>query len=60
VQRLESDAQAVQIMTVHKSKGLEADVVFLYGGLGRASTVRSASSTTGGGTGGARGISRFR
>jgi exodeoxyribonuclease V beta subunit len=35
VQRLESDAQAVQIMTVHKSKGLEADVVFLYGGLGR-------------------------
>jgi exodeoxyribonuclease V beta subunit len=35
VQRLESDMQAVQIMTVHKSKGLEADVVFLYGGLGR-------------------------
>ena len=35
VQRLESDAQAVQVMTVHAAKGLEADVVFLYGGLGR-------------------------
>jgi exodeoxyribonuclease V beta subunit len=35
VQRLESDAQAVQVMTVHKAKGLEADVVFLYGGLNR-------------------------
>jgi exodeoxyribonuclease V beta subunit len=33
VQRLESDAQAVQVMTVHKAKGLEADVVFIYGGL---------------------------
>ncbi|HEY4394679.1 MAG TPA: UvrD-helicase domain-containing protein, partial [Polyangia bacterium] len=32
VQRLESDRDAVQIMTVHKAKGLEADVVFLYGG----------------------------
>jgi exodeoxyribonuclease V beta subunit len=32
VQRLESDARAVQIMTMHKSKGLEAAVVFLYGG----------------------------
>jgi exodeoxyribonuclease V beta subunit len=35
LQRLESDADAVQVMTVHKSKGLEADVVFLYGGLNR-------------------------
>jgi exodeoxyribonuclease V beta subunit len=35
VQRLESDADAVQVMTVHAAKGLEADVVFLYGGLGR-------------------------
>jgi exodeoxyribonuclease V beta subunit len=33
VQRLESDRAAVQIMTMHKSKGLEAPVVFLYGGL---------------------------
>jgi len=35
VQRLESDAEAVQVMTVHAAKGLEADVVFVYGGLGR-------------------------
>jgi exodeoxyribonuclease V beta subunit len=32
VQRLEDDHDAVQIMTIHKSKGLEADVVALYGG----------------------------
>ncbi|KAF0182208.1 MAG: ATP-dependent exonuclease V subunit beta [Nitrospirae bacterium] len=32
VQRLETDKEAVQIMTMHKSKGLEAAVVFLYGG----------------------------
>ncbi len=32
VQRLESDAKAVQIMSLHKSKGLEAAVVFLFGG----------------------------
>jgi exodeoxyribonuclease V beta subunit len=32
VQRLESDEDAVQIMTLHKSKGLEAAVVFLFGG----------------------------
>jgi len=35
LQRLESDSQAVQVMTVHKAKGLEADIAFLYGGLGR-------------------------
>jgi exodeoxyribonuclease V beta subunit len=35
LQRLESDRAAVQIMTIHKSKGLEAAVVFLYGGFGR-------------------------
>ena len=31
VQRLETDADAVQIMTIHHSKGLEASAVFLYG-----------------------------
>jgi exodeoxyribonuclease V beta subunit len=31
VQRLEGDRDAVQIMSIHKSKGLEADYVFLYG-----------------------------
>ncbi|MBT8494395.1 MAG: UvrD-helicase domain-containing protein, partial [Deltaproteobacteria bacterium] len=36
LQRLESDKEAVQIMTVHKSKGLEAPVVFMYGGFGSA------------------------
>jgi exodeoxyribonuclease V beta subunit len=34
VERLESERKAVQIMTVHLSKGLEADVVILYGGFG--------------------------
>lgn len=32
VLRVESERDAVQIMTVHKSKGLEAEVVFLFGG----------------------------
>ncbi|HUA32443.1 MAG TPA: UvrD-helicase domain-containing protein [Candidatus Binataceae bacterium] len=32
VQRLESERAAVQIMTIHKAKGLEADVVFMFGG----------------------------
>jgi exodeoxyribonuclease V beta subunit len=32
VQRLEDERDAVQVMTIHKSKGLEADVVALYGG----------------------------
>jgi exodeoxyribonuclease V beta subunit len=32
VQRLESERRAVQIMTIHKSKGLEAPVVFVAGG----------------------------
>lgn len=34
LQRLETDKNAVQILTVHKAKGLEANVVFLYGGTG--------------------------
>ncbi len=37
VQRLESEKDAVKIMTVYRSKGLEADVVFLFGGTGGAS-----------------------
>jgi exodeoxyribonuclease V beta subunit len=32
VQRVEGERDALQIMTIHKSKGLEADVVALYGG----------------------------
>ncbi len=38
VQRLESERRAVQIMTVHKSKGLEAAVVFVVGGWSGART----------------------
>jgi exodeoxyribonuclease V beta subunit len=33
IQRIESESAAVQVMTVHMSKGLEADVVMLFGGL---------------------------
>ncbi len=35
IQRLESERDAVSVITVHMSKGLEADVVALFGGLGR-------------------------
>jgi exodeoxyribonuclease V beta subunit len=39
VQRLESEKDAVQIMTIHKAKGLEAAVVFVFGGFfGQGST----------------------
>ncbi len=37
VQRLESDRRAVQIMTIHKAKGLEAGVVFVAGGFSSSS-----------------------
>ncbi len=33
IQRIESERSAVQIMSVHMSKGLQADVVFLFGGI---------------------------
>lgn len=32
--RIDSDEDAVQVMTMHKSKGLEAAAVFLFGGIG--------------------------
>lgn len=32
IQRLESERDAVQILTMHKAKGLEAEVVFIAGG----------------------------
>ncbi|HSR57325.1 MAG TPA: UvrD-helicase domain-containing protein, partial [Candidatus Binataceae bacterium] len=35
IQRLESERSAVQIMSVHMSKGLQAAVVFLFGGTGK-------------------------
>jgi exodeoxyribonuclease V beta subunit len=43
IQRLETDAQAVQIMTIHHAKGLEAGAVFLYGAFwpGPAADVRA-------------------
>jgi len=34
IQRLETDKEAVQILTMHKAKGLEAEVVFIGGGFG--------------------------
>ncbi|HEY0709465.1 MAG TPA: UvrD-helicase domain-containing protein, partial [Polyangia bacterium] len=42
IQRLETEAEAVQIMTIHHAKGLEAPVVFLYGAFwtGPSSDVR--------------------
>ncbi len=33
IQRLEGERSAIQILTIHKAKGLEAAVVFLFGGL---------------------------
>src|SRR5690348_14331574 len=32
VQRVETDAEAIRILTIHKAKGLEAPYVFLFGG----------------------------
>jgi exodeoxyribonuclease V beta subunit len=36
VQRLEGDRPAAKIMTIHKSKGLEASIVFVAGGFSQA------------------------
>ncbi|MDB4952951.1 MAG: Exodeoxyribonuclease [Myxococcales bacterium] len=33
VQRAETDADSIRVLTVHKAKGLEAPYVFLYGGV---------------------------
>ncbi len=35
IQRLPSERAAVQILTIHKAKGLEASAVFLFGGFGQ-------------------------
>ncbi len=35
IQRIASDQASVQVMTMHKAKGLEASLVFLYGGFVR-------------------------
>lgn len=40
VQRLESEREAVSVITVHMSKGLEASVVVLFGGLGKPPDTR--------------------
>jgi len=42
IQRLETEKEAVQIMTMHKSKGLEAAVVFIFGGYAQGRPERFA------------------
>jgi exodeoxyribonuclease V beta subunit len=44
VQRLESERAGVQIMTVHKAKGLQADIVVLFGGYANAPPQRDRVS----------------
>jgi len=44
VQRVDGDRSAVQVMTMHKSKGLEAAVVFLYGGFSKGSSDSTTST----------------
>ncbi len=48
LQRLESEEEAVQIMTIHKSKGLEAELVFLYGGFGKSKKAKRTYREPGG------------
>ncbi|HVK86002.1 MAG TPA: UvrD-helicase domain-containing protein [Kofleriaceae bacterium] len=49
VQRAETEAEAIRILTIHKAKGLEAPYVFLYGGSGPApkSSVKTLRDATG-------------
>ncbi len=49
VQRAETDADAVRVLTIHKAKGLEAPYVFLFGGLtgGPKSLVHTLRDATG-------------
>jgi exodeoxyribonuclease V beta subunit len=49
VQRAETDADAVRVLTIHKAKGLEAPYVFLFGGLtgGPKSVVHTLRDATG-------------
>ncbi|MGH9888906.1 MAG: UvrD-helicase domain-containing protein, partial [bacterium] len=49
VQRAETDAEAVRVLTIHKAKGLEAPYVFLFGGLtgGPRSVVHTLRDATG-------------
>jgi exodeoxyribonuclease V beta subunit len=44
VQRIETDADAVQVMTIHRAKGLEAPIVFVYGGTGTGTPGRSVAT----------------
>jgi len=45
IQRLETDREAVQILTMHKAKGLEAEVIFIGGGFGNYSGGRGIKTS---------------
>ncbi|MCW5807454.1 MAG: UvrD-helicase domain-containing protein, partial [Deltaproteobacteria bacterium] len=49
VQRAETDADAIRVLTIHKAKGLEAPYVFLFGGMsgGPKVDVRTLREATG-------------
>jgi exodeoxyribonuclease V beta subunit len=49
IQRAETDADAVRVLTIHKAKGLEAPYVFLFGGTsgGPRSVVHTLRDATG-------------
>jgi exodeoxyribonuclease V beta subunit len=46
--RVEGERDAVQIMTMHRAKGLEADTVFVYGGFGPGPGNKVRTYTAGG------------